>query len=253
MGPADGVPILFLHGLGGGARQFTPQLDYFGAAGYRALAWDMPGYGGSAPLPLVTMDALAAAALAFMAALALARPVLVGHSLGGMVLLTLLAHAPHAARAAVLSQTSAAFGGRDPAWATQFVHSRLAPLDAGHNLAELAPGMVASMVGAGADPSGLALAADVMGHTPASTYRDSLHAMPGFDQRASLARIAVPTLVLAGTLDRSAPPAGMQRMAAAIPGARYAEMPGTGHLAHLENADEFNRLVEGFVTSRVVG
>ena len=36
-------------------------------------------------------------------------------------------------------------------------------------------------------------------------------------------------------------------MAASIPGARYAEMDGTGHLAHLERPSEFNRLVMDFL------
>ena len=242
-GPADGVPLLFLHGLGGAGRGFAPQLAHFGAAGYRAIAWDMPGCGGSSPLPLVTMDALTAALAAFIGALGLERPVLIGHSLGGMLAQSLLAHSPGVARAAVLSQTSAAFGGRDPAWADAFVAERLGPLDAGRSLAELAPAMVAAMVGDNADPAGVALAEDCIAHTPASTYRDLVLAMPGFDLRAALERIAVPTLLIAGTRDTNAPVAGMERMAARIPGARLAVLEGVGHLAHLERPDAFNRTV----------
>lgn len=251
-GPADGTPMLFLHGLGGGAGQFAAQLAFFGGAGFRALAWDMPGYGGSAPLPLVSMDALAAALVAFIAALRLDRPILVGHSLGGMVLLQYLAHAlpgsrPGGSRAVVLSQTSAIFGAKDPAWAAEFIQSRLAPLDAGQTLQALAPGLVAAMVGDEADQAGLALAAEIMGRTPASSYRDSLRAMLDFDQRGVLPHITIPVLVLSGARDQNAPPAGMQRMAARIPGARYAEMASTGHLAHLERPDAFNRIVMEFL------
>ena len=239
------VPILFLHGLGGAARQFAPQLTHL-APRYHALAWDMPGYGHSAPLPLVTMDALAAALAAFIAALHLDRPVLVGHSFGGMLAQRLLADAPHAARALVLCQTSAAFGGRDPAWAETFLATHLAPLDAGHSLADLAPARIAAMTAPDADPVGAALAIDCLAHTPAATYRDTLLAMRGFDLRAGLPRIAVPTLVLAGTHDTNAPPAAMQRMAHAVPGARYAELP-TGHLAHLERPQAFNAALDAFL------
>ncbi|MBV8911613.1 MAG: alpha/beta fold hydrolase, partial [Acetobacteraceae bacterium] len=115
--------ILFLHGIGGAAKAFTPQLDYFGRM-YRAIAWDMPGYAGSVPLPLVTMEALASALAGFIRALGLERPVLVGHSIGGMVVQRLLAEAPDAARAIVLAQTSAVFGSRDPAWAAAFIEAR---------------------------------------------------------------------------------------------------------------------------------
>ena len=42
-------PLVFLHGIGGAARAWRGQLEFFGDR-YRAIAWDMPGYGGSAPL-----------------------------------------------------------------------------------------------------------------------------------------------------------------------------------------------------------
>jgi pimeloyl-ACP methyl ester carboxylesterase len=242
----QGRPILLLHGVGGAARQFAPQLAHFGKTG-RAIAWDMPGYGGSVPLPVVTIDALAAALGGFIRALGLERPVLVGHSLGGMIVQRLLTEAPHVASAVVLAQTSAAFGGRDPAWAENFLRERLGPLDEGRSMAELAPGMVAAMVGDGADPAGIALAEDCLAHTPDATYRDSIQAMPGFDMREALARIAVPTLILAGSRDPNAPPAGMERMAARIPGARFVVLEGAGHLAHLEQPGRFNAAIEAFL------
>ena len=52
--------MIFTHGIGGAARAFAAQLEHFGRRN-RAIAWDMPGYAGSVPLPLVTMEALAAA------------------------------------------------------------------------------------------------------------------------------------------------------------------------------------------------
>jgi 3-oxoadipate enol-lactonase len=239
-------PLLFLHGIGGAARMFRGQIDHFGAD-YRALAWDMPGYGHSAPLPLVSMDTLAVALAGFIEELGLHRPVLVGHSLGGMMVQQLLARAPHAARAVVLAQTSAAFGSRDPAWQAEFLSARLGPLDAGHSMAGLAEALVAEMAGPGADPAGMALARDCLAHTPDSTYRDSVMAMPGFDCWDALARVAVPALVLAGTLDAAAPARGMERMAARIPGAHYVLLEGVGHLAHLEQPGAFNAAVRQFL------
>ena len=242
----DGRPILFLHGLGGAARQFAPQLAHFGKTS-RAIAWDMPGYGGSVPLPLVTIDALAAALGGFMQALGLERPVLVGHSLGGMIVQRLLAEAPHAASAVVLAQTSAAFGGRDPAWAESFLRERLGPLDEGNSMADLAPAMVAALMGDAPDPAGVALAQDCLAHTPDATYRDSIQAMPGFDQREALGRLALPTLVLAGSKDPNAPAAGMARMAERIPGAQFVVLDGAGHLAHLEQPARFNAALDAFL------
>ena len=245
-GEPGAVPVVFLHGIGGGARAFGPQLEHFGRA-YRAIAWEMPGYAGSAPLPLVTMAALAAALAGFVRALGLERPVLVGHSIGGMVVQRLLAEAPAAARAVVLAQTSAVFGSKDPAWEEAFIRDRLGPLDAGRSLEEMAPAAVRGLVGEGADPEGVAAARDCLAGVPESTYRDMVLAMPGFDLREALPRIAAPTLVLAGSLDRNAPAAGMERMAARIPGARYVVLEGTGHLAYAERPAEFNAAVDGFL------
>lgn len=46
-GPADGVPILLLHGFPEGAESWLPQLESLAGAGYRALAPDLRGYGGT--------------------------------------------------------------------------------------------------------------------------------------------------------------------------------------------------------------
>ena len=44
----DGPTVVMLHGVGGGHLAFAPQVESFAAAGYRAVSWDMPGYGRSA-------------------------------------------------------------------------------------------------------------------------------------------------------------------------------------------------------------
>ena len=55
-----GLPIVFLHGMGGGAASWDFQLEEFSRT-HRAIAWDMPGYGGSAPIDPMTFEGLAAA------------------------------------------------------------------------------------------------------------------------------------------------------------------------------------------------
>ena len=52
-GDPGAIPLIFLHGIGGAARAWRHQLATFGDR-FRAIAWDMPGYGGSAPLASVT-------------------------------------------------------------------------------------------------------------------------------------------------------------------------------------------------------
>ncbi len=54
-----GPTILMLHGIGGGHLAFAPQVEAFASAGYRAVAWDMPGYGHSAPIEPYSFKGLA--------------------------------------------------------------------------------------------------------------------------------------------------------------------------------------------------
>ena len=247
-GDPGAPPLVFLHGIGGAARQWAAQLEHFGER-FRAVAWDMPGYGGSASLQVVSVDSLAATLVAFLRALDLERPVLVGHSIGGMIVQRVLAmEAPHpAVRAAVLAQTSPAFGSRDGSFQERFLRERLGPLDAGRTMPELADGLVGAMVGYSPDPAGLALARDLMARTSESAYRDAVIAMPGFDLRAALERVGVPVLVLSGTRDPNAPAPMMERMAARIPRARYVALDGVGHLAPLEQPGRFNAALDAFL------
>ena len=56
-----GPTVLMLHGIGGGHLAFAPQVETLASSGYRAVAWDMPGYGHSAPIEPYTFKGLATA------------------------------------------------------------------------------------------------------------------------------------------------------------------------------------------------
>jgi 3-oxoadipate enol-lactonase len=243
----ENVPVLFLHGIGGSARVFAPQMESFARAGFRPVALDLLGFGERPPVERMQFEEIAADVEASIARLELERPVLVGHSFGGMVAQTCLRRRPNAYRALVLVGTSPAFGNPQGEFQKQFVADRLRPLDEGASMRELAATSVPAMMGPAPDPAGHALAVEVMGSVPASTYRAAVRCLTGFDERANLARIALPVLCLAGEHDRLAPPAMMQRMAEKIPRARYVCLPGVGHLANLEAPRAFDAAVLEFL------
>jgi len=245
-GRADAPPLVFLHGIGGAARGWRRQLQDFSPS-WRAVAWDMPGYGRSAPLPMVSIATLAQALTDFLATAGIERPVLVGHSIGGMIVQQFIADHPEAARAVVLAQTSPSFGRPDGDWQKQFIADRLGPLDRGETMAQMAPALVAAMVGEAPDPAGVALARDCMAATAPESYRGVMLALTGFDLKDALGRIAVPTMALAGTKDANAPATMMRRMAHAIPGAHYVELEGCGHLANLERPEAFSALLRDWL------
>jgi 3-oxoadipate enol-lactonase len=243
-----GVPIVFLHGIGGAAKVWTPQLESFAAAGFRPVALDLPGYGARPPATHMDFAELAADLEAGIAERALDRPVLVGHSMGGMIAQTALRRRPDGYRAAVLCCTSPAFGDPTGEFQKKFVADRLAPLDNGATMPSLAASIVDAIMAPSADPAGRALAVATMAATPASTYRAAVHCLVTFDERANLPSISIPVLCLAGEHDRNAPAKMMERMAAKIPGARYVCLAGLGHLPNLEAPDVFKAAVLGFLT-----
>jgi 3-oxoadipate enol-lactonase len=71
-----------------------------------------------------------------------------------------------------------------------------------------------------------------------------------FDALDRLAAITAPTLVVVGEQDQVTPPWIAREVAEGIPGARFEVIRGAGssHLAPIECADEFNRLVSNFLT-----
>ena len=238
--------LVFLHGIGGAARAWHGQLDFFKHR-YRTIAWDMPGYGGSAPFPIVSIAALADALQDFLQLVRAMKPILVGHSIGGMIVQQLLVKHPRIASAIVLAQTSPAFGKPDGDWQKAFIEARLGPLDRGETLAALAPSLVKELVGDDPDIGGMELARDCMASVPEATYRATMMSMLGFDQRNALKDIVVPTLLLSGSKDKNAPAPMMAKMATYVPSARYIELEGVGHLANLERPAAFNAALESFL------
>jgi 3-oxoadipate enol-lactonase len=248
-----GMPsLVFLHGIGGAARGWRGQLDTFGDR-YHAVAWDMPGYGGSAPLKDFSIATLADALADFLQQVGATKPCLVGHSIGGMIVQQLLVKQPRIASAVVLAQTSPAFGRTDGDWQKTFIEARLGPLDRGETMASLAPSLVTNLVGDDPDPRGIELARDCMAAVREQSYRASMLALMGFDLRGALKNISAPTLVLSGSKDNNAPAAMMAKMATHIPSASYVELEGVGHLANLERPAAFNAALDRFLRNSATG
>ena len=248
--PADelgGQAVLFIHGIGGAGRIWAGQKASFAAAGLVPLAPDLPGYGARPPVVAMDFEGLAEDVEAFAARSRVHRPILVGHSMGGMIAQTMLRRRPDAYTAAVLACTSPAFGNADGDFQRKFVADRLDPLDAGKAMTDLAPRMVDRMMRPNPDQAGRALAIEVMGAVAADTYRAAVRCLVAFDERANLARIRIPVLCLAGEMDLSAPSPVVERMAGKIAGARYVCLPGVGHLPNLEAPATFDAAVLHFL------
>ena len=86
------------------------------------------------------------------------------------------------------------------------------------------------------------------------TFIAALEGMKDRQDRTSLlSRIDVPTLVIGGEEDAIIPADEIRAMAKLVPGARTAVLPDAGHLAPIEQPDQFNQaLIELFEGRKVV-
>jgi 3-oxoadipate enol-lactonase len=240
------TPLVFLHGVGGGHHAWEAQLPYFAGLCYPSHAWDQPGYGHSPGVEPYDLERISASLARLIESLGGEPVVLVGHSMGGMVAQETYARHPALVQGLVLCFTSPAFAGDSSEFAKQFIAARLAPLDEGKSMAQIAAQLIPTM------GSNSKLAVQIMAGVPPETYRKAVRLLTTFDRRKELADIKVPTLLVAGSEDKTAPPAMMERMAQKIPGAEYVLLEGCGHLGPMDRPDAFNAALASFLKRRAL-
>jgi pimeloyl-ACP methyl ester carboxylesterase len=244
----SGPAVLFIQGVGAIGRAWRPQLDAL-APRRTVLAYDNRGLGdtplGDAPLSIETM---AADALAVADAAGVETFDVVGHSMGGVIAQQVALTAPQRVRSLALLCTFArgAQGAR-LSWdlLVAGLRSRLGPRARRRRaFVEL---VIPTAVLAGFDRHRLeAELADLFGRDLADQppiVMQQLRAMGRYDATTRLPRITAPTLVVSAALDRIALPAFGRELAAAISGARYVELPGAGHAVPIYDAETINRLL----------
>lgn len=217
-----GEVVVCLHCSGGNGAMFDGVLEEL-AREHSPLALDLPGHGRSGGLDsLGSVERMAAFVAAFLARWQIARPVLLGHSLGGAVALRLALERPASVRALVLVASGARFRGaalpliervvagkeRRPFFRDAYAPSASPELLRRGFLEELKT-----------DPRALA---------------GDLAACRAFDAEAELERVALPTLVAIGEDEDPEQRARGELLAARIRGATLVRIAGAGHMVPLE-------------------
>ena len=237
-----GIPLVCLHTAGSDTRQFRGLLnDPRISARFRVIAFDLPWHGKSSPPAgwqaeeyRLTRTSYPGIIRAFIAALGLERPVVMGCSIGGRVALDLaIGHAPEFR--AIIGLQSAAFTPRyyDAAWLT---HPEV-------NGQHASAGIVAGLM---CPDSPEADRWETLWHYMQGgpgVFRGDLHyyQVDG-DYRDRLEAIdtsVTPLYLLTGEYDYSASPEDSTQTAARIKGATLRVMPGLGHFPMSENPGRF--------------
>jgi len=248
--------LVLLHGIGGRAEVWEPQLAAFSPR-YRVIAWYMPGYGGSPPLPEMTFPALAEALAALLDTLDTQRVHLVGHSMGGMVAQVFLRHRASRLASVCLYATNPGIARPETPEAAEaarlraeeFFRRRVGPIDAGRSMRDMAQELLDQLLAPRAPESARIAAIESVSAVPPDVYRAAMRAFLSFDGTDVVPEIRLPTLVIAGGEDRTMPLAVVKAMVRQIPDARFEVIPGVGHLANLEDPPAFNRVLADFLSS----
>jgi pimeloyl-ACP methyl ester carboxylesterase len=232
-------PIVFVHGWSCDRSYFAPQHAHF-SRDHAVAALDLHGHGESGrPDPGAghyTVEAFADDVLAVAAAAGFDRPVVVGHSLGGVIALACAAR-PGAVRAAVMVDPApivnpaikafiadaavAAASDDDRSWRAAFVPNMFLPTD-GVRRDEIIREMCA---------------------LPPAVAGAALGAIAAFNGVAALGAVAVPLL----SIGAAHPTDSAADLRAACPTITIGQTVGAGHFNQLEVPEQVNAMIERFL------
>jgi 3-oxoadipate enol-lactonase len=204
-------------------------------AGRKLVAVEHPGHGGAPVVDVATVRDLATRVLE---AAGDERFSFVGLSLGGAVGMQLALDAPDRVEKLVLACTSARFGEPEQ-WLERAATVRTEGLAA----------IVDAVLARWFTPAyrDVERWRELFLSTDPEGYARCCEALAAWDVREELRDVAAPTLVIAAAEDPATPPEQLEAIAEAIPGARLELIERAAHLANVERADEFNRLLEGWL------
>jgi pimeloyl-ACP methyl ester carboxylesterase len=254
----EGPPLILVHGLGGAAANWT-ELAPLLVRSRRLLVPDLPGHGGSGALPGVSgLEPFADRVAAVAAREGMLPAPVVGHSLGGMVVLRLALRHPEAVEAVVLAAGAGLSTGS--AWGREllsiFTVVRPGRLAARHRnrvrrsafLRRLVFGFVSV-----ADPVGLtdeAVEGFLAGHLLHTDVDGAWQALQRDDPRQELEAIRCPALVLWGADDSQLPLRDAFEYTRRLH-ARLRVIPGCGHLLIGERPEACADAIERFLGGRL--
>jgi pimeloyl-ACP methyl ester carboxylesterase len=231
-GGGEEPAVLFVHGLGGSAYTWRAQLAAFGAAGYRAVAYDQRGAGRSSkPAGPYSVEQWAADLEGLLDALGIERAALVGHSVGCMV-------AEHGAlrlgeRCPGLALLGGALRWRPEAAPVFEERVRLARTGHMEEIAETVATTGLSERCRAERPELYGLFCEAIASNDPVAYAEC-SAATARAEMIEPERIACPTLALCGELDPVTPPAFAEAIAAAVPAGETGVIPGAAHWCQLE-------------------
>lgn len=223
--------MVFLHGAGGSSRLFGNQFQAF-----RDLSpcyfLDLPGHGESLhPIEEPTIDLYAQEVIGFINYLS-APAILVGHSMGGGVALSIALSEPGLLHTLVLAGAGCRLPVSDKI---------LSAFDMDYD--GILDTILRYCFSKSIDPVLLSHARTEFRKTDPAIVRADFHACNAFDVCGRLHEIALPTLIICAEKDLMTPLSLSQQLHASIANSRLETIPAGSHMLMLEQPDTFNDLL----------
>lgn len=246
----QGPPVILVHGFGASLYSWRHLLGPIAAAGYRVIAFDNRGFGFSGkPAQGYDNAAYEHLLVALMDSLRVADAVLVGHSMGGAVVLETAVRDPQRVRGLVLLG-AAGLGLRSPTGLKVLRWPVVGPVLAAARGRRATAAILRSTYG----DAGRVTAADVdQYYAPIADagYPRAIRAVLRhfrFDALTGrLGAVAAPALVIWGERDHWIPVALGKQMASELPRAAFVVIAGAGHAVNEEAADSVLPLMRSFL------
>ena len=244
--PDAAKTICLVHGLGSNGSSWQLQFEILSSLGYRVLAPDVPGFGGSKFRGGRWSIRKAAADLAEMLdRLSVQRLDLAGISMGGTIGLQFELDFPGKVRSLVLADTFASLrqAHRDE-W---FYFIRRGVLTLARGAPEQAE-LVAERIFPGPEKAELRrlLVEEIRAADP-RVYRQALFSLGAFNVQNRLKAVRARTLVVTGMDDTTVPVKNQVALAMGIAGARHVMIANAGHAVIIDQPDAFNRELAAFL------
>ncbi len=243
----QGIPLLLMHAFPLNRSMFEPQ-NRGVSDSLRLITFDSPGAGDSEAGP-IAMEEIADLAVAVLDSLGIEKAVVGGVSMGGYAAFAMERRYPNRLLGLVLANTKPA-GDSEKAKADR---RELAAVAREQGAAAIADRMLPKLLGETTHRERSALVERVRAmieSTAPETIASWLDALARrADSTDRLAKISVPTLVIAGEEDSLAPVRETAEWARRIPGSRFLALPAAGHLPNLETPRAFNAQLKYFLAS----
>lgn len=250
-GHKNNKPVVFIHGFPFDHSMWSSQAEFL-KNDYYCISYDIRGLGQSeAGDGQYTIESFTDDLFRIIDELKLSKPVVCGLSMGGYIALRAVERAQDRFSGLVLMDTKAAADDNEGKLKRADGIKKINNEGVEKFISGFVPNCFSDIAIKDMKEMYDGVLAKSMKSSPIGV-KGCLLAMAGrTDTEAFLGKITIPSLVIAGSLDKLIPPEAMRAMSEKIKDSEFAAAPRAGHVTPLENPDFINDVLSGFLNRRV--